>query len=107
MSDSIFHVTKLTGIKPGECVVLIRDSKMHYQIGGRCKLHHFCGGVFTKPRDSWSAEIDGYTATVYKPTRAKAVEYVAAWWDVHVSKETGRPLHEFARRRAELAGVID
>lgn len=51
MADSIFHVTKLTGIKPGE--------------------------------------------------------YVAAWWDVHVSEETGRPLHEFARRRAELAGVID
>ncbi|HJA29472.1 MAG TPA: hypothetical protein IAA15_07910 [Candidatus Olsenella pullicola] len=104
MSGSIYHTVKLTGIKPGECVVLVRDGTMHYQIGGSCKLHHFGGGVFTKPRDSWSAEIDG-CETVYKRTRAEAVKYIAAWWDVHLSKETGRPLDIYAQRRAELAGV--
>ena len=103
MADSIFHVTKLTGIKPGECVVLVRDRrKMHYQIGGRCKLHHFGGGAFTKPRDSWSIDIDG-CETVYRRTRAEAIKYVAAWLDKHLAEETGRPLSTRAQRRSELA----
>lgn len=101
----IFHTVKLTGIKPGECVVLVRNGTGHYQIGGRCELNHFGAGVFTKPRDSWSVEIEG-CETVYKRTRARAIEYVAAWWDVHVSKETGEPLDIYAQRRAELAGVV-
>ena len=105
MADSIFHVTKLTGIKPGECVVLVRDDKMHYQIGGRCRLHHFCGGVFTRPRDSWAVDIDG-CETVYRRTRAEAVEYVAAWWDMHVSKESGRPLSLAAKIRARRVEVV-
>ena len=105
MAESIFQTVKLTGIKPGECVVLVRDGTRHYQIGGRCKLCHFGGGFFTKPRDSWAVDIDG-CETVYKAKRSRAIEYVAAWWDVHLSEETGRPLDVYAQRRAELAGVI-
>lgn len=106
MGGSIFHTVKLIGIKPGECVVLVRDGTGHYQIGGRCELCHFCAGVFTKPRDSWLVSIEGHDVTMKKRTRARAIEAVAAWWDVHISEETGRPLNVYAQRRAELAGVI-
>ena len=107
MADSIYHATRLTGIKPGECTVLVRDGgEAFYHIGGRCELNHFGGGPVLPPRDLWSIDIDGCD-TVYKRTRAKAIEYVAAWWDVRLSEETGRPLDIYARRRAELAGVID
>lgn len=39
--ESIFHTVKLTGIKPGECVVLVRDGTTHYQ-----KLGDELGVVF-------------------------------------------------------------
>ena len=100
----VYHLTKLTDIKPGRCRVLVRDqhTDAHYHTGGTCELHHFGAGVFTPPRDSWSIDIDG-CETVYRRTRGKAIEYIAAWWDKRLAQETGRPLGTFAQRRAELA----
>lgn len=100
----VYHLTKLTDIKPGRCRVLVRDehTDAHYHTGGTCEIHHFGAGVFTPPRDSWSIDIDG-CETVYRSTRAKAIKYVAAWWDKHLAEETGRPLSACAQRRSELA----
>lgn len=100
----VYHLTKLTDIKPGRCRVLVRDehTDAHYHTGGTCEIHHLGAGVFTPPRDSWSIDIDG-CETVYRRTRAEAIKYVAAWWDKHLAEETGRPLSKRAQRRSELA----
>lgn len=100
----VFHLTKLTDIKPGRCRVLVRDglTESHYHTGGTCELNHFGAGLFTPPRDLWSIDIDG-CETVYRRTRTKAIRYIAAWWDQRLARETGRPLSTYAQSRAELA----
>lgn len=102
----VYHLTKLTDIKPGRCRVLVRDElkESHYHTGGTCRLHHFGAGVDAPPQGLWSIDIDG-CGTVYRRTRTEAIRYIAAWWDERLARETGRPLSTYAQRRAELAEV--
>lgn len=95
----VFHVFKLTDVRPGRCTVLVREKycEAHYHTGARLEMHDYCGNVGTR----WEVSIEGEDATFTRKTRRSAINAVLLWWDRHVSDKTGRPTE---RRLAVLDG---
>ena len=95
----VFHVFKLTDVRPGRCTVLVREKyrEAHYHTGARLERHDYCGNVGTR----WEVSIEGEDATFTRKTRRSAINAVLLWWDRYVSDKTGRPTK---RRLAVLDG---
>ena len=94
----VFHVFKLTDVRPGRCTVLVREKyrEAHYHTGARLEGHDYCGGIGTR----WEVSIEGEDVTFTRKTRRGAIGAVLIWWDRYVSDKTGRPIE---RRLAILA----
>ena len=59
----IFHIFRLTDVRPGACTVLVREKyrEAYYHTGARLVRRDFCGDIGTR----WEVSIEGEDETFY------------------------------------------